>query len=109
MPKIKKLLVYIGVLLMLSATTIFAASGGYYCGSNSNLHYTWNTGTDLRGDYIDAYLEGYGNLKQVYVRMGSSGIYSDWIGSNTLLASASDYGAFGDIGNGNYYSCPYWR
>ena len=97
----KKIGIVVGVSLM-SITGAFAASLDTYIGPNNNLHATYFTGTNIKGDYITVSLEGYVNEKQVYARMGDVGGYSDWVKSTVLKCSRTDYGAFGDIGKSHW-------
>lgn len=99
--KIIKKFALVGVLSMLTVTSVAAASGVKWYANNS-IRFDWRTDWDLAGDYIAGTGTGYGKQKQVYVRMGESATLSKWAPSTTLSIREIDYGPFGAIGNLDY-------
>ncbi len=95
------------VVAFVGVAFVAADNGGYLTGPYQNLMFEWKTGTNIiRGNYIEASLEGYGNDKRVFARMGAEGSWSDWIDSNELRAEVTDYGNFFE---GDYEATPYWK
>ena len=89
--------------LLLLCATMTSVSAYVITGTFENLKGFHETGyTVLKGDWIEVTLQGYGNEKQVYARMGAEGEYSDWISSESFKAYKKNYGPFGSIGNGKY-------
>ena len=88
-------------LSLLTITSISAASGTIWY-ANNTIKFTWATGYNISGDYIDGTGTGYGKQKRVYVRMGSDATISSWVRSTDISVSARDYGPFGSIGEKNY-------
>lgn len=106
MKKSKKLCFLLSFALV--CITVNAAADSYFTGSNRNLKCSWHTDYDVNGDYITVKLEGFGNQKKVYARMGSQGSFTDFVPSDRLKISISDYGPFGSIGAKNYeHRCEY--